>query len=216
MAYGFYSSKEHLFKDCFICGVFDGDWIRFRNTCKEQANTLVFYPHGSLALSRDAKGQECKIHGRKEGGLLLDVILYSWEDKNLIPLFVSEGTSQQKITSIHNSHYLSTVYHEVLASKQTTLTIFGWSIGEHDQHLLKQMSKAGIRRVAVSVFRKDQDYCNHAFRTIQSYLGVVDIDFFDSESPGCWVHKKPEDDWAKWSNKTEKNRHCCEGRSPEI
>lgn len=77
MAYGFYSSKEHLFKDCFICGVFDGDWIRFRNTCKEQANTLVFYPHGSLALSRDAKGQECKIHGRKEGGLLLDVILYS-------------------------------------------------------------------------------------------------------------------------------------------
>ena len=192
MAYGFDHSKEHLFKDCFICGVFDGDWIRFRNTYREQANTLVFYPHGSLALGRDLRGQEYKIHSRGGYGLL-DEILDIWENEELVPLFVSEGTMEQKVTSIHNSHYLSTVYQEVLASKQTALTIFGWSIGEHDWHLLQRMSKAGIQRVAVSVFRENQNYCNHAFQTIQRYLGPVNIDFFDSKSPGCWIYDKPED-----------------------
>jgi len=194
MAYGFDCSNTHLFKDCFVHGEFDDDWTKFRNIYREQANTLVFYPHGSLALGRDLRGQEYKIHSRG-GDSLLDIILDSWENEELVPLFVSEGTMQQKVTSIHNSHYLSTVYQEVLASRKTALTIFGWGIGEHDWHLLQRMSKAGIRRVAISVFAQNQDYCDHAFRTIKKYFGPVDIDFFHSESPGCWISDKPEECW---------------------
>lgn len=194
MTYGLRPWSAHLFKDCFIHGEFDGDWTRFRKPYREQTNTLVFYPHGSLALCRDIRGQEYKIQGYGEDGLL-NAILAGWDNEELVPLFVSEGTMQQKVTSIHNSHYLSTVYQEVLASKQTALTIFGWGIGKHDWHLLQRMSKAGIRRVAISVFDQNQDYCDHAFRTIKKYLGQVDIDFFHSESPGCWIYDKPEECW---------------------
>ncbi|WP_233934645.1 DUF4917 family protein [Klebsiella michiganensis] len=70
--------------------------------------------------------------------------------------------------------------------------ILGWGIGEHDVHLLKRMAGAGIKRVAVSVFRRDQAYCNRANQLIKDNLGQnILIEFFDSESPSCW-NKPPE------------------------
>lgn len=101
----------------------------------------------------------------------------------MVPLFVSEGTMRQKVASIQNSYYLSTVYREVLTAPRKTLTLFGWGLGEHDRHLLKRMKGTGIERVAVSVFRGYQPYCNMAYQIIQDDLGPVDVDFFDSE-PG--------------------------------
>jgi hypothetical protein len=51
------------------------------------------------------------------------------------------------------------------------------------------MKDTGINRVAVSVFRGDQAYCNRVFQTIRDELGAhVEVEFFDSESPGCWIH----------------------------
>lgn len=187
MTYGFNVQDGHLFKDCFLANAaFDDDWRRFREPFREQVNTLVFYPHGSLALCRNAVEREFKIHAAGAG--LLEAILQEWRSERVVPLFVSEGTMRQKVSSIHNSYYLSTVYREVLTSPRTTLTLFGWGLGEHDRHLLKRMRGTGIQRVAVSVFRGDQAYCNYAYQIIQDDLGSTPVDFFDSESPGCWIH----------------------------
>jgi hypothetical protein len=104
-------------------------------------------------------------------------------------LFVSEGTWPQKVASIQNSYYLSTVYREVLKSQRDTLVVYGWGFAEQDIHLLQRMKDTGINRVAVSVFRGDQAYCNRVFQTIRDELGAhVEVEFFDSESPGCWIH----------------------------
>lgn len=94
---------------------------------RERTNTLVFYPHGSLALCRTAVEQEFKIHNAGEG--LLEAILAEWRSERVVPLFVSEGTMLQKVSSIQNSYYLSTVYREVLTSQRFTLTLFGWGLG---------------------------------------------------------------------------------------
>jgi hypothetical protein len=48
-----------------------------------------------------------------------------------------------------------------------------------------------VEQVAVSVFRGDQVYCNYAYQVIQDDLGPAHVDFFDSESPGCWIHAMP-------------------------
>ncbi|WP_426701630.1 DUF4917 family protein [Rhodanobacter sp. Col0626] len=98
---------------------------------------------------------------------------------------------QQKVSSIQNSYYLSTVYREVLTSPRHALVLYGWGLGEHDRHLLKRMRGTGIQRVAVSVFRGDQVYCDYAYQVIQDDLGSIHVDFFDSESPGCWIHAMP-------------------------
>ncbi|MFX3230164.1 DUF4917 family protein, partial [Klebsiella pneumoniae] len=160
--------------------------LLIRTFLRERTNTLVFYPHGSLALCRNVVEQEFKIHNAGEG--LLEAILEEWRSEQAVPLFVSEGTMQQKVSSIQNSYYLSTVYREVLTSQRPSLTILGWGLGEHDRHILKRMRGTGIQRVAVSVYRWNQVYCNHAYQVIQDDLGPVRVDFFDSESPGCWVH----------------------------
>ncbi|ELD3828506.1 DUF4917 family protein [Salmonella enterica] len=191
MTYGLDINDHHRFKDCFLRGLFDQDWQRLRGMYgDERSNTLVFYPHGSLILCRDRVEQESKIHIQNAG--LLESILERWQSEEVVPLFVSEGTHEQKVNSIQSSFYLSTVYREVLAEPRESLVILGWGMGEHDVHLLKRMAGTGIRRVAVSVFRGDQTYCARVNQLIKDNLGQdIHIEFFDSESPGCW-NKPPE------------------------
>lgn len=189
MAYGFDIQDGHSFKDCFVNGTFDADWQRFREPYRGRESTLVFYPHGNLALCRNPLEEEFKL--QSNGFALLDSILAEWESARVVPLFVCEGIRPKKIASIQSSYYLSTVYREVMASQQQTLTVLGWGLGEQDLHLLPRFARAGIRRVAVSVFQSNQTYCNHAFETIQQHLGQVQIDFFDSGSPGCWINAAP-------------------------
>ena len=88
--------------------------------------------------------------------------------------------------AIKNSYYLSTVYREVLRCERETLVIYGWGLGEQDIHLLRRMRDTGIRRVAVSVYGGDQIYCNRVFPIIRDALGAVLVEFFDSQSIGCW------------------------------
>lgn len=190
MTYGLSVPDWHAFKDCFVGGgAFSDDWQRFRTPIyNERSTTLVLYPHGSLALCRNLVEREAKIHAQDSAGLL-ETILWHWQSEQVVPLFVSEGTWQQKVTSIQNSYYLSTVYREVLKSPRNTLVVYGWGFADQDLHLLQRMRDTGINRVAVSVFRGDQAYCNRVFQTIRDTLGWhVEVEFFDSESPGCWIH----------------------------
>lgn len=188
MMHGFNAPDRHEFKDCFLAGEFSEDWQKLREPIRgAESTTLVFYPHGSLILCRDKLEQEGKIHGRDSR--LLEAILRRWQSEEVVPLFVSEGTWQQKVSSIRNSFYLSTVYREVLTAPCETLVIYGWGLGEQDLHLLHRMSKANVKRVAVSIYREDQGYCTRASQIIKDALGGdVEVEFFDSESDGCWMH----------------------------
>lgn len=188
MMYGLDIQDRHAFKDCFLQSEFDDDWSRFRDPIGgEQSCTLVFYPHGSLVLARDKIENERKI---TSGGIsLLDQILNKWEAGSYVPLFVSEGTSQQKIKSIQGSYYLNTVYREVLANLPSELVVYGWGFGEHDLHILRRIAKSGIEKVALSVFGNDQGYCTRVAQLIADELcEKVDVRFFDSESDSCWCH----------------------------
>lgn len=188
MMYGFNVKDGHSFKDCFISGEFYDDWEDLRTPIRgDDAVTLVFYPHGSLVLSRDKVETERKIHGGD--ARLLDTILTQWESAEVVPLFVSEGTWQQKVSAIRSSYYLSTVYREVLASEHPTLTIFGWGLGEQDMHILDRMKGAGVKSVAVSVYQNRQADCNDAAHVIAERLGRdVEVEFFDSGSQDCWIN----------------------------
>ena len=189
MTYGLGVDDQHAFKDCFVGGGgFDDDWQRFRQPIRGDCSTsLVFYAHGSLVLCRDLVEQERKIHNIQGG--LLKAVLQRWQNGEVVPLFVSEGSWQQKVSSIQNSYYLSTIYREALKSQRDTLVVYGWGFAEQDIHLLRRMRDTGINRVAVSVFRGDQAYYNRVLQTLHNELGVhVKVEFFDNESPGCWIN----------------------------
>lgn len=180
----------HTFKDCIIHGKFNSNWRYFRDSISQsnRYTTLIFYPHGSLVLARDVLEQEIKLETR-EGSDLLKSILYHWQSSNYIPLFVSEGTSQQKIASIQNSHYLNTVYREIIPQIYNNLTIFGWGFGEHDIHILKRIKESRVKKIAVSVKDSDQAYCSRVTKMIYDNVSRhINVVFFDCESDGCWNH----------------------------
>lgn len=188
MMYGFSVRDGHAFKDCFVNGEFKDDWKELSEPIGDQTSvSLVFYPHGSLVLKRNKVEEERKIHGGD--ARLLDAILDRWQDEKAVPLFVSEGTKEQKVRSIRSSYYLSTVYREVLASGHPTLALYGWGLGEQDIHILERMKGSGIRSVAVSVYQNREADCTRAAQIIADTLGAgVEVEFFDSSSPACWIH----------------------------
>jgi len=173
-------------KDCFVHGVFYDDWRTLRRPILgNKSVTLAFYPHGSLVLARDLGEVEQKLSA--DGAGLLETILNTWRTEQYVPLFVSEGTAQQKINSIKGSSYLSTVYRDVLSSLSSDLVIYGWGLWDQDIYILERMAKSKVRRVAISVHGNSQSYCNRVSQIVVQNLGQdVEIEFFHSNSRGCW------------------------------
>lgn len=183
------NNDGHIFKDCFIGGVFNHDWEKFQKPYRsEKAITLTFYQHGSLAIFRDIFDTEKKLKAL-EDSKLLDTITQHWTDDK-IPLFVAEGTGEKKKESIKTSPYLSTVFYEVLPSlikDKTNLVIYGWGMGKQESHLVDQIFKHKLSgKIAISTYSKDQSECHRIYTEINKLAPQVEVEFFDSQSSGCW------------------------------
>lgn len=184
------------FKDAFLNGIFDPTWPRLRAAIgKASGTTLVFYAHGSLLLARDVLGQERKIAAQNlsfaKQTALLDTIFGDWTAGTHTPLFVSEGTSKDKLASIRRSPYLSTVYDEVLSSLGDMVVVYGLSFAANDTHIIESMKKKPPQYLAVSVYtgvspEDQQAYCHSVTAQIKRHLPMTQLIFFDSRSAGCW------------------------------
>ena len=90
-------------------------------------------------------------------------------------MFVSEGSSSEKLSSICRSTYLRFVYEKLIPSKVGDgLVVYGWGMHENDYHILEAVKLGGIKRIAVSVFQSEKalDYCQH----VRSSFKNVGID----------------------------------------
>jgi hypothetical protein len=188
---------EVQFKDCFA-----GENYRFRHDWRELQTpihgedrvSLVFYPHGNLLLAVDQNGQEKKLTRANQFDDLLVRITREWEEGEVSPLFVSEGATEQKKAAILRSAYLSAVYNEVLPWLGESLVIYGWSLGDQDEHILESIFryKGQIERIALSVYTEGesdpQDYCNRVKEKIHNFDPNSSVIFFDSASDGAWIY----------------------------
>lgn len=181
---------KNQFKDCFIHREFDSNWERYRKPYGNATHsTLVFYPHGNLALATDLNGRETKLTASSSD--LLKTVTSEWESKKYTPLFVSEGTSRQKVATINRSHYLKTVHDSVLPTLGKRVAIFGWSLGTNDEHILGAICRGNLKDVAVSVLTSKPKYkakCSEIKRKIAnaSKGKKVNVVFYDANSQECW------------------------------
>ncbi|MCW5320980.1 DUF4917 family protein [Verminephrobacter aporrectodeae subsp. tuberculatae] len=200
----FNSAKGIWFKDAFLKGEFQTGWELDWRDPRPPAKgaTLVFYPHGSLLVARDDIGDESKIAASK-GNNLLGSIAEKWSSKGYVPVFVSEGTSEEKLAAIHRSHYLTHVYERVLPTLGESLVVYGWAFDERDKHVLDAILKnTKIERIAVSVFTDSpdvnpQEFCRRVDKAVHQYKSperTIDVKFFDSKSPGCWNNNPISDE----------------------
>jgi len=188
------NSLGRCFKDCFVDGEFQYDgWNNYRNTINGcDHSTLVFYPHGNLCLASNDTDSDMKIVAGSDENLL-EAVLNTWRSGEAIPLFVSEGTSRQKIEAIGRSPYLNAVYKAVLPQLEGSVLIYGWSMSDNDEHLIRGLIKPSTESVAISVHTRDKterdvrDTCELLTKKIRKYSQDAEVTFFDAEDPDCWV-----------------------------
>lgn len=114
----------------------------------------VFYLHGGIHLLRTPSGSAMK---RTAGGdlNLLDQFGRHIED-GYTPLFVSEGSSADKLRVIRGSDYLSFSY-EALSQHRGPLLIFGHSLGDSDSHLVHAIKRSAADRIGFAVYPSSED-----------------------------------------------------------
>lgn len=132
---------------------FDYDFVEAEIQKGEE--TGIFYPHGNLLFVRDKfDGETLKI---KSKGDLFDVVDKDWEN-GYTPLFISEGIANKKLKSIRSVPYLNYVYNEILNNLSDFIVIYGWSMGDCDNQLIKKIfSNKKIKTVAVSIYNGNRD-----------------------------------------------------------
>ena len=189
--------KPYKMKDCFTNHIdgnlgFEYDIEKLREPYNGGPDpTLVFYPHGNLILASNENNDELKIRINNNTNLF-DAIGEKWKQK-YVPLFVSEGSSEQKLKAIRRSTYLNFVYENVLSHLEPTVIIYGWKLAEQEQHLIKKIfSNNKISNVYISMYLGSHPEPIDEQKRIASMLKrenrTMNIKFFDAASKNCWCN----------------------------
>ena len=137
--------EESCFRDYFWQqdNSFDLGDVQVRN----HQDSKVLYLHGALHLESLINGTVRKRVHDDEGNLLEQ--FGKPNDGNAVPLVVTEGSSRQKLKSIHKSSYLSFAFSK-FSSSTTPLVIFGHSLSPEDDHIVEALNR-NPRPVAISI-----------------------------------------------------------------
>jgi hypothetical protein len=134
----------------------------------------VHFLHGGLHLCRLPTGRTLKRIAQPGLNLLN---LFDSPSEQASPLFVSEGTSQDKLSAIYRSDYLSFVFSRLEADDQP-LVVFGHSLGDSDRHIARAIGAREGRKIAVSV-RSDGDI-REKKGTLLAVLPKAELYFYDA------------------------------------
>lgn len=122
--------KEERLKDYFWDGTFDLADSGIASDARR-----VLYLHGALHLYRLPSGRTLKRTANTHNLLKLFKVPH---EQGGIPLFITEGTPEDKLASIARSDYLNFAYGEF--TRQTgSLVILGHSLSQADRHLVSAM-----------------------------------------------------------------------------
>lgn len=150
----------------------------------------VFYLHGALHIF-DAEHEIKKYTWANTGIPLIEQIRDAL-DQDMFPLVVAEGTSDQKLAHINHSNYLSRNYRSLL-SIGGQLFVFGLSMSDNDEHILKLVEKNKVRSLCVGLFGDPSGESNKELEARVERIAAsrpakrpLQIEFFDSESAKVW------------------------------
>jgi hypothetical protein len=137
--------------------------------------TKVLYLHGALHLYRVGETGTAKLIAGSS-----DLLSRIGAATAPVPLFISEGRSQDKRAAIARADYLSFAKDE-FESDDRPLVVFGHSLGEQDDHLLPAIDQR-LRRVAVSVMPGEEAGVIRKKAELKERLPHARLSFFDATS----------------------------------
>lgn len=139
--------------------------------------TKVLYLHGGLHLYRRPTGQTLKRRAMANQNLL---DLFATDYGDAVPLFISEGTAEEKKASIYRSEYLAFALSQ-FAGDGGPLVVFGHSLSDSDQHLVDVLRSKPGRPIAISIKRGRLPVREQKLQHL-ARLPEAGLIFFDAES----------------------------------
>ena len=154
----------------------------------------IHYLHGAIHLFDS--GSELKKYTWRDKGIPLLTQARAAMEHGMFPLFVAEGSSEQKLTNFKHSAYLYHSYKSFSAQmekKDQALFVFGHSFSANDKHVLRKISDGNVGHLFVSVQGSLDDENKRSFR--ERVNAVVSqrernmplaVTFFDAASANVW------------------------------
>ncbi|WP_447788687.1 DUF4917 family protein [Pseudomonas farris] len=166
-----------------ITDLFQGTEPRFDLSITATDKTRLLYLHGGLHLVRNQDGTARKLmstEGTLLGSFAINNTIKTLDD---VPLFVTEGPTQDKLKTIRSSDYLSFCYDQLLGHGDG-LCIFGHALGEQDSHIIHALRQAKPKTAAISIYPRSKAFIQHQKRHYTKvFEGTgVELQFFDSKT----------------------------------
>ena len=151
----------------------------------------VHYLHGALHLFD--YGAELLKHSWVGTGVPLRKQAQEAIERDAFPLFVAEGESRDKLDKIKHSAYLYHSYKSFssqMTQRNGALFIFGHSISDNDDHILRKVALGKVAKLYVSIYGSVDDASNRQLiRNIERISGARDsltVRLFAAESAHVW------------------------------
>ena len=163
-----------------------------RGPFREGAYCNTYYLHGGLHLFQDQQGYIHK-HLKNSSGII-DAIANTIEIKKILPTYVAEGTSVQKIAKINSVEYLRFCYKN-LGQLEGNLFIFGHSAADNDAHIYNKIFMSNIDHIYFGTYRPSPEdiakFDSQLARYQKLAKSKIGYTFFDAESAKVWDRTIP-------------------------
>jgi hypothetical protein len=141
--------------------------------------TRLLYLHGGMHLVKNFDGSARKLLS-SESTLLGSFAVNALDD---VPLFVCEGSSDEKLKVIRGSDYLS-FCNAQLARHDGALCIFGHALDKQDRHIVEAICKARPTSIAISILPRSESFIQHKKRHYSTLFAEsgVELTFFNAKT----------------------------------
>jgi flagellar basal body-associated protein FliL len=179
-------------------GNINTDYVVWQGETNAYISQRIHYLHGALHLY-DSGNELKKFTWINTGRKLIEQAKDAM-DKNMYPLFVAEGTSEQKLTKIKHSAFLYHSYksfYGMMNQAKNCLFIYGHSLAVNDMHILQKIALGKVPQIFISIYGdiksiENQKIVSTANALVEDRMKFSDnkntllITFYDAKSATVW------------------------------
>lgn len=165
------------FKDMFWG---EGSTFDITDTAVVADRCTIHYLHGAVHLVEKSNGKTKKL---TTNGIARLADLFDLAHPEQFPLFISEGSSEWKLSRIKRNDYLRFSY-EKLCKSTDNLVVVGHSLHkDYDQHIIDAINQSPLKRIAISVWPHQNQASILSFKSrLHQELTDKELYFFNSET----------------------------------
>jgi hypothetical protein len=168
---------------------YDAGYVVWESGQSHEQN--MYFLHGALHVF-DTGTEIQKYTWINTGVRLIDQIRHALK-KGFFPVFVSEGTSAEKLERIRHNDYLAKAYRS-FSEIGGALFVYGHSLAPNDEHYLKRIEKGKTSHVYVGIYGDPKSSANIHIVNRANQLSAARaasrrplvVSFFDASTARVW------------------------------